>query len=361
MSSLFWLLILILVFGVPLLRNLRGKRKNSKGGAYNPGNPEGAGPEGASPVPKKRQFNVPIRKILPAFLIVFAVLILVFGSFYSVSEQENAVVTQFGKIVRTDTAGLYFKIPLIQSVRKVDITTHGTGVGYSVSDTGQNITDESDGIMITSDFNLLNIDFYLEYKVDDPVAYLYYSENPEGILKNIALASIRSVVSNYSVDDAMTTGKNQIQADVKETMMQELEQNDIGLQVVNITVQDSEPPTADVARAFKNVETARQGRETAINDANKYKNEQIPYAEAEADRIIQEAEADKLARIAEAEGQAARFNTMYEEYQKFPLITKKRMFYEAMEKVLPDLKVIISDGTTQTVLPLESFTGGENE
>ena len=361
MSSLFWLLILILVFGVPLLRNLRGKRKNSKGGAYNPGNPEGAGPEGASPVPKKRQFNVPIRKILPAFLIVFAVLILVFGSFYSVSEQENAVVTQFGKIVRTDTAGLYFKIPLIQSVRKVDITTHGTGVGYSVSDTGQNITDESDGIMITSDFNLLNIDFYLEYKVDDPVAYLYYSENPEGILKNIALASIRSVVSNYSVDDAMTTGKNQIQADVKETMMQELEQNDIGLQVVNITVQDSEPPTNEIKQAFKAVETAKQGADTAKNNALQYQNSELPGAGAKADKIIQDATAAKEARIAEASGQVSRFNAEYEEYIKYPDVTKRRMFYETMEDILPDLKVIITDGDTQTMLPLESFTGNTSE
>lgn len=355
MSSLIWLLILILVFGVPLLRILRVR---SKGSTRNQKQPDA--PEGTAPVPKKH-FNFPVRKILPVILVLCVVLVLALGSFYSVSEQENAVVTQFGKIVRTDTAGLYFKIPLLQSVRKVDITTHGTGVGYSVSDTGQNITDESDGIMITSDFNLLNIDFYLEYKVDDPVAYLYYSEDPEGILKNIALASIRSVVSNYAVDDAITTGKNQIQADVKETMMQELEKNDIGLQVVNITVQDSEPPTNEIKQAFKAVETAKQGADTAKNNALQYQNSQLPGAEAQADKIVQDAKAAKEARIAEAAGQVSRFNAEYEEYSKYPAVTKKRMFYETMEDILPDLKVIITDGDTQTLLPLDSFSGGQSD
>ncbi|MBQ9062005.1 MAG: FtsH protease activity modulator HflK [Eubacterium sp.] len=301
--------------------------------------------------------NIPVGKILGGIVLAGAVILLVFNSFYSVSEQENAVVTQFGKIVRTDTAGLYFKIPFLQRVRMVDITTHGTGVGYTVSDSGQNIEDAGEGIMITSDFNLLNIDFYLEYKVDDPVAYLYYSEDPEGILKNIALASIRSVVSNYPVDDAMTTGKNQIQADVKETMMRELEENDIGLQVVNITVQDSEPPTDAIKQAFKAVETAKQGADTARNNALQYQNSQLPNAEAQADKIVQDATAAKEARIAEASGQASRFNAEYEEYIKFPEVTKKRMFYETMEDILPELKVIITDGDTQTLLPLDSFSG----
>ncbi|MBR6238756.1 MAG: FtsH protease activity modulator HflK [Lachnospiraceae bacterium] len=291
------------------------------------------------------------------FAVIALVLItIVSGSFYNVSEQENAVVTMFGKVLRTDTAGLYFKIPLIQQVYYVDITTHGTGVGYTIDNNGQNITDETNGIMITSDFNLLDIDFYLEYRVSDPVAYLYASDNPEEILKNIALSSIRSIVADYTVDEAMTTAKGQIQSDVKEDMIRELNEQNIGLTVVNITVQDSEPPTDDIKQAFKAVETAKQGADTARNNALAYQNEQIPAAEANADKIIQGAEADKAARIAEAEGQVVRFNEMYEQYKRYPYITKKRMFYETMEDVLPSLKVIITDGGTQTMLPLESFS-----
>jgi len=212
--------------------------------------------------------------------------------------------------------------------------------------------------MITSDFNLLDIDFYLEYKVSDPVAYLYNSNNPEETLANIALSSIRSTVVNYTVDEAMTTAKGQIQADVKQDMIKELEAHNVGLAVVNITIQDSEPPTDEISQAFKAVETAKQGADTAKNNALKYQNEQIPTAEAKADQIVQQAEAEKQARIAEAEGQVARFEKMFEEYKIYPLITKKRLFYETMEDVLPSLKVIITDGDTETLLPLDSLVGG---
>ena len=294
-------------------------------------------------------------KVLVILSVVVVVFLLLAGSFYNVSEQENAVVTMFGKVVRTDTAGLYFKIPLIQQVKKVDITTHGTGVGYTISTEGQNIADPGNGIMITSDLNLLDIDFYLEYRVSDPVAYLYNSNSPEEILENIALSSVRSVVADYTVDEAMTTAKGQIQADVKEDMLRELTEHNIGLTVVNITVQDSEPPTDAIKQAFKAVETAKQGADTAKNNALAYQNEQIPSAEANADKIVQNAEAQKASRIAEAEGQVVRFNEMYEQYKLYPYITQKRMFYETMEDVLPGMKVIITDGSTQTMLPLGQF------
>ena len=264
-------------------------------------------------------------------------------------------MTMFGNVIRTDTAGLYFKIPLIQQVRKVDTTIHGTGIGYAIEGDGQTFTVDTEGIMITSDFNLIDIDFYMEYRVSDPIAYLYNSGQPELILKNIALAAIRSTVIDYTVDDAMTTGKAQIQAEVKAKIQETLEEQNIGLSIVNITVQDAEPPTREIVGAFKAVETAKQGKDTAINNANKYKNEQIPAAEAAADKIIKSAEAEKTARIAEAEGQVARFNAMYDQYALNPNITKQRMFYEAIENVLPDTKVIISDGSTQTIYPLDSF------
>ncbi len=304
----------------------------------------------------------PGRAVRIAVIVLAVILIgnVISGSFYNVSEQQNAVVTQFGKVVRTDSAGLHFKVPLLQQVHMVDITTHGTGLGYSVGPYGQNITDVSNGVMITSDFNLINIDFYMEYRVNDPVAYLYNTEMPEQILKNIALASIRSTVVNYTVDEAMTTSKSAIQSEVKSRMVEALNEQQIGLQVVNITIQDAEPPTTEVINAFKNVETVKQSAETTINQARKYESEQIPAAEAEADRIVQSAEATKAARIAEAEGQVARFNAMFEQYQLNPLITKQRMFYETLEQVLPGVKLIITDGTTENVLPLAPFAGGSS-
>ena len=295
-----------------------------------------------------------IRNIVLACIGGLILIICLFRCFYSVDEQHNAIVTQFGTVIKVDTAGFYFKLPW-QSVQKIDMTTHGTGIGYIVSEDGQNITDTDNGIMITSDFNLLNIDFYLEYRVSDPVAYVYNSANPEQTLSNIALANIRTVVSNYTVDEAMTTGKGQIQADIKEAMIAELDKRNIGLTVVNITVQDSEPPTAEIVAAFKSVETAKQGADTAMNNALQYQNSEIPAADASADAVLQEAEATKAARIAEATGQVERFNQMYEQYKLYPTVTKRRMFYEKMEEIMPNCKIIITDGSTSTMYPLDSF------
>lgn len=294
------------------------------------------------------------------FLVVIGVFLIatVFSSFYNVSEQEQAVVTQFGKVVATNSAGLYFKIPFIQAVHMVDMTTHGIGIGYTLDGNGQNITVEDEGIMITSDFNFVDIDFYLEYKVSDPVAYIYNTDAAETIMKNEALACIRSTVIDYPVDEVITTAKGQIQADVKELLASKLNEQNVGLAVVNVSVQDAEPPTDEIKQAFKAVETAKQGKETAVNNAKKYQSEQVPAAEAEADRIVQSAEGAKAARIAEAEGEVAKFNSMYEEYSKYPLITKQRLFYESIEDVLPGTKLIITDGQTQEILPLDSFGNG---
>ncbi|MBQ4419023.1 MAG: FtsH protease activity modulator HflK, partial [Synergistaceae bacterium] len=294
------------------------------------------------------------------YLIIFIIIVLAIAStildgFYTVGEQEQAVITMFGNIVRTDTAGLYFKIPWLQKCYIVDMTTHGTGIGYRTDKQGRNITLDSEGIMITSDFNLVNVDFYLEYKVSDPIAYLYQAEQPENILRNMILACIRDTVVNFTVDDVITTGKSQIQAEVKDKLAKMLSEYNIGLQCVNLTVQDAAPPTREIVQAFKEVETAKQSKETTINGAKKYQSEQLPLAEAKADQIIQKAEAVKQSRISEAQGQAARFNNIYNEYQAFPLITKQRLFYETLEEILPNMKVIITDGKTQNLMPLNKF------
>ena len=308
---------------------------------------------------KKIQIHFNVRWILLGVL-VLAAIILGTGAYYNVNEQEQAVVTMFGKAVDIKTAGLYFKIPFVQQVHKVDTTTHGMQIGYTESNnpySQQYETVEYEALMITSDFNFVDIDFYLEYRVCDPEKYLYHSENPIEILRNLTQEAIRSTVSDYTVDEVITTGKSQIQSQVRERLTQALEAADIGIEVVNLTVQDAEPPTSTVFQAFKAVETAKQGADTAVNNANQYKNEQIPAAEAEADKITQQAEAQKQARIAEAEGQVERFASMYEEYALNPEVTRQRLFYETMESVLPGKKVIVDDGNTQTVLPLDSFLG----
>lgn len=302
-------------------------------------------------IPKKRTGKAGL--YIKIVVIVLLALILVNASYYTIQEEEQAVVCTFGSPKAVSAPGLHFKIPFIQTVTKVNTTIQGFSIGY---DDGDNSTPDS--LMITSDYNFIFVDFYAEYRVTDPVKALYASQDPADILNNIAQNCIRTTIGSYTVDSVLTTGKNEIQSNIKQMILDKLEAYDIGIQLVNITIQDATPPTLEVENAFKAVETAKQGKETALNNANKYRNEQIPNAEAESDKILQDAEAARQERINEANGQVARFNSMYEEYVKYPEVTKKRMFYEAMEDVLPELKVVIQskDGTTSTILPLDSFT-----
>lgn len=296
---------------------------------------------------EKREKNSGIvRRIAAIIAAVFVIGILSIESVYSIGEQEQGVVTTFGKATGVVTSGLHFKTPFVQNVTKVNTTILGFPIGYRLDNESASAEEmAAESLMITSDFNFVNVDFYVEYKVSDPVKYLYYSKQPEEILKNIAQSCIRNIISNYAVDDVITTGKSEIQAAIREMMIEKLEEQDIGLMLVNISMQDAEPPTDTVIEAFKAVETAKQGKETAINNANKYRNQKLPEANARADQIIQKAEAEKQERINEASAQQVRFQKMYAEYEKNPVITKQRMFYEAMESVLPGVKLIIDDGS----------------
>lgn len=303
-------------------------------------------------------------------LVVIVLALVVLSSFYTVGETESVVITTFGKASLVDEKGLHFKIPFVQQATSVDTTVRGIQIGYGENSDGQTYSIEHESIMITSDYNFIDCDFYISYQVTDPIKYLYNSDEPDFILKNIAMSSIRSTVSAYGVDTAITTGKAEIQSNVKAMIISELENEDIGITLVDASIQDVEPPTDNVIEAFTAVETAKQGKESAVNEANAYRNEQLPAAEAKADKILQDAEATKTARINEATGQAARFNAEYEEYVNYPLITKQRMFMEAMQDVLPTLKVVIDcgNGDIKKYYPItdgvgidEAVVAGENE
>lgn len=313
--------------------------------------------QGNNPKKKKPFVKVIIGAVSAA--VIGGAVFLSGAPFYTVDETECAVVTTFGKASETSSKGLHFKIPFIQHVKKVPTTVKGIQIGYSDNGYGETYVNEHESVMITSDFNFVDTDFYVTYQVSDPIKYLYASNDPDEIVKDISLSSIRSVVSAYTVDAVITTGKTEIQANVKTMIRESLEQEDIGVSLVDAVMQDSEPPTDDVRSAFRAVETARQDKETAINKANAYRNKSIPAAEAEVDKILQEANAQKTSRINEAVGQAARFNAEYAEFSKYPLITKQRMFMEAMEEVLPNLKVVIDngDGNILKYYPVESLAG----
>ena len=291
-------------------------------------------------------------------------LIAVLTCFYTVDDKQQAVVTTFGKVTDITDAGLHVKLPFgIQKVQKVDVNVYQKiELGYNTQSNGDYTVNSSESTMITGDYNIVNVDFFVEYKISNPESYLYSSNDPELILRNLIQSQVRNVVGSSSVDAVLTDGKENIQMQVKELVAQILEEYDIGLTLVDVRIQDSEPPTQEVIEAFKAVETAKQQAETVVNDAKAYQNAQLPDAQAQADQLLQNAEYLRQKRINEAVEQVAMFEAMYAEYANDPEITKSRMYYEAISEILPGVKLYINTGDGSNVdmlLPLESLVDKE--
>ena len=281
-----------------------------------------------------------IKVIVYGALTAVALIIAAFNSIFVTDEQQVAFTMTFGKTTVIEDAGLHFKAPFITKVKKYDATTKGMAIGYNDENNEAVI---ADSLMITSDFNFVNTDFYIEYRISDPVEYKFGSNDPEGILRNIVQASIRNTVGMYTVDEVITTGKAEIQAVVKEQIVEKLEDHNTGLSIVNVTIQDAEPPTAQVSAAFKAVETAKQDADTAINKAKEKEKAEIPNAEADADKIIKAAEAAKTERINQATQEVAEFNALYNEYKANPETVKQRLYYSMIEELLPNMEIIIGN------------------
>ena len=316
--------------------------------------------------PPKKKSNIDPKK-LPRMLltigIVVIVLVCVLTCFYTVDDKQQAVVTTFGAVTDITEPGLHFKLPFgIQKVRRVDVNVYQKiELGYRTQDNGITLSLPEESTMITGDYNIVNVDFFVEYKISDPVKYLYSSNDPELILRNLIQSQVRNVVGSSSVDSVLTDGKENIQMQVKELVTQILAEYDIGLTLVDVRIQDSDPPTQAVIEAFKAVETAKQQAEAVVNEAKAYKNAQLPNAEARADKLLQDAEYQYTKRVNEASEKVALFNAMFAEYQLNPEMTLSRMYYEAITEILPGVKLYIittNDQNLQTLLPLESLMGG---
>lgn len=295
----------------------------------------------------KPQFKFAFKRgSLLLFLLVALALYLISTGVYTVKESEQAVIQTFGKYTSTTGPGLHLKLPWpLQEATILPVQrTQKMELGYYQDDTGVYHSEQDDSLMITGDMNVVNIDFFMEWKISDPVKFLFASEQPESILRNLLMASVRSVVGSKSIDEVLTSGKYDIQNEVQDMVMTKLEENDIGIHVLDVKVNDSEPPIEEVAKAFRDVETAKQERDMTINRAIEYGNRRLPEAKSKADRLIKDAEAYKASRVAEAEGLRDRYLAIYNEYQNFPEISRSRMYLEILEKTLPGVNVIVDQG-----------------
>ena len=316
--------------------------------------------------PKKPIKPMNPKKIFQTCILGVLVLLVLLGaitSFYTVDDKQQAVVTTFGKVTNIAEPGLHFKMPFgIQQVHHVDVNVYQKiELGYFTDSHGNSVSVNDESSMITGDYNIVNVDFLVEYKISDPVRFLFSSDEPHMIQKNLIQSQVRNVVGSSTVDAVLTSGKENIQMQVKELVSQILEQYDIGLTLIEVRIQDAEPPTNDVVEAFKAVETAKQNAEAVVNEAMAYQNAQLPDAKAKADKLLQDAEYLKQKRINEAIEAVAMFEAMYAEYEQNPDITRARMYYEAISQILPGVKVYINTGSGDSVdmlLPLESLMGG---
>ncbi|NLC32521.1 MAG: FtsH protease activity modulator HflK [Clostridiales bacterium] len=305
-------------------------------------------------------------KIIKRYIIIGVVvaLLIAIGSttWFTVDDKQQAVVTTFGKVSRVADAGVHFMLPFgIQQAHKVDSNVYQRiELGYRTTalspDNYTLVGNES--MMITGDYNIVNVEFFVEFKVSDPVKYLYSSYEPEIILRNLSQSQIRNVVGSTGVDSVLTDGKEAIQMQVRELITELLKVYDIGLILTDVKIQDSEPPTDEVVYAFKAVETAKQNAETVINEARAYQNSKLPAANANADKLTQNAEYLKQKRVNEAIQQVAMFEARYTQYELNPDITRSRMYYETLSTTLPGVKLYIdlTQGGVQKLLPIESFT-----
>ncbi|KUP05574.1 tail fiber protein [Bacillus coahuilensis p1.1.43] len=283
-------------------------------------------------------------------------IIILFTSWYTVDESEQAVILTFGEADETvPEPGLHFKLPYpIQTVEILSKETFSLQFGYEEKD-GEIVEYQQETQMITGDENIVLADLVVQWKITDPKMYLFNSDDPEEILFDATSASLRSVIGSSTIDAALTSGKAEIEGQVRELLSTLVDKYDIGISVLAVKLQDVELPNQEVRQAFTSVTDAREMMNTKMNEAEKYKNQKLNEALGEKDAIISNAEGEKAARIEQARGDVAIFNKLYGEYKNNPEITRERLIIETLEQVLPGSQVYImnDDGSTLKYLPIE--------
>ena len=299
-----------------------------------------------------------LKRIYMSVGTVFLIIILgivILTTWYTVDESQQAVILTFGEAKEgTSEPGLHFKLPWpIQQVEKLSKETFSLQFGYK-EEKGEITEFPEETKMITGDENIVLADLVVQWKITDPTKFLYNSENPEEILYDTTSASLRSIIGSSKIDDALTSGKAEIEADVRDLLSNLIKKYDIGISILAVKLQDVELPNDEVRKAFTDVTDARETMNTKINEARKYENKRINEAEGEKEAIIFNAQGDKAARIEQARGDVAVFDKLYEEYRLNPAITKERLIIETIEQVLPNAEVYImnDDGNTLKYFPI---------
>lgn len=297
-----------------------------------------------------------VLSIIGLSVVGILLLVAVFTSWYTVDESEQAVIITFGEAGEPVTeSGLHFKMPWpIQKAEVMSKETYSLQFGYDQNAEGEVTSYDKETKMITGDENIVLTDLVVQWKITDPKKFLFNAEDPREMLHDATSASIRSIIGSSLIDDALTSGKAEIEAETRDLLSSLIEEYDIGISVLAVKLQDVELPNEEVRAAFTNVTDARETMNTKINEANKYENQKRNEALGEKSAINSRAEAQKVERVEQATGDVAVFDKLYAEYEGNPEVTKQRLIMETLESVLPDAKLYIMNDDEGTIkyLPL---------
>ena len=278
------------------------------------------------------------------------------SGFYVVQPSEVAVVTTFGAYSRSEAPGLRYHLPTpIEDVEKVPVTSVNRTIVGGGGTAESDIPQES--LMLTSDENIIDLNFSVIWKVSDASRYLFSTRNPSDAVKAVAESAMREVVGKTELQPILTTGRGQVQQQTADLMQKTLDAWGAGIRVMDVQISTVSPPQ-EVNAAFRDVQSAEQDMDSAVNEANAYRNRVVNEAKGDASRITNSAEAYREQSVRTAQGDAARFNSIYGEYRRSPQATRQRLYLETMERVLANSNKVIVSGkgtTAPIILPPDVF------
>lgn len=300
-----------------------------------------------------------LKKHYKKVLAIFIGLLLVVDLFFQVDPEEVGVITRFGEHVRTVEPGLKTKIPYLEKAYKVPVErqkkqefgfrTQSAGVRTQYA---RNSSAKDESLMLTGDLNLANVEWVVQYRIDNPHNYLFKVRNADNTLRAISEAAMRQVVGDRTVNEVLTVGRAEVAGEVKVMVQEAAREYSLGVQIAQVVLQDVNPPEP-VKGAFNAVNEAQQEKQTLINQAKSDYNKVIPKARGQAEETIQKAEGYATKRVNNAKGDVARFNSVFEEYVRAPEVTKRRIYLETMQDVVPKLgDKIIKPGKGDNTIPL---------
>jgi membrane protease subunit HflK len=298
-------------------------------------------------------------------VVLLLAVVLLWSSWFTVQPEETGVVQRFGKVVRTEGPGLHFKIPYgVETVRLIPTArVLKEEFGFRTEVPGRRTRYSprqflNESLMLTGDLNVIDVDWIVQYRIDDPGKFLFRVREPVDTMRDVSEAVMRRVVGNRLGSDVLTVGREAVQVEVKLEMQKILNNYETGIRITAVKLQDVTPPDP-VKPAFNEVNEARQDKERTINQAQEQANREIPKARGEAGRTIAEAEGFALERVNRAKGEANRFQAILAEYKRAPEVTRKRLYLEALTTILPAAKSLyIVDADQKALIPWLSLESG---